>query len=122
MLCRCVWQWQGVKISWDVVNGAAYYYIMKDGTQLRKMAPQDGTQYTDRSVTVGQTYQYKIIVTWDPLHTGSQSTMGRSEEISWTYEKPSVKAYQFNQQQPLLTGSGEAPDMPYGWNGNPLEF
>ena len=28
------------------------------------------------------------------------------------YEKHSVKAYQFNQQQPLLTGSGEVPDMP----------
>ncbi len=30
------------------------------------------------------------------------------------YEKPSMKAYQFNQQQPLLIGSGEGPNLPYG--------
>ena len=44
------------------------------------------------------------------------------KEKKLKYEKPSMKAYQFNQQQPLLTGSGEVPDMPYDWNGNPLEF
>lgn len=81
----------GVNISWDAVKNASCYYIMRDGVQIAKKYSYSGTTHKDSSAVLGNTYVYKIIAVWDPNHIGREESLGKSEEISWTFERPKIE-------------------------------
>ena len=72
----------GVKITWDKVNGAEKYRVFrKDSTGVwKKLADTTSVSYTDTTTVVGETYSYTIrcISSDGSTYTSAYDTKGKS--------------------------------------------
>jgi len=76
---------EGVKISWNAVNGAAKYRVMRkaDGeSKFTALAKVSGTSYTDKTVEAGKTYTYTVrCMDGTGAYIGTYDTVGKDITI-----------------------------------------
>jgi len=77
---------EGIKVSWNALNGAAKYRVMRKAegeSGFSSLAKVTGTSYIDKTVEAGKTYTYTVrCMNEEGKYIGSYDTVGKSATVT----------------------------------------
>ncbi len=90
-----------VIVSWKAVNGAAKYelYRSADGKSFSKLATPTATSFTDKKVSLGSTYSYKVMA----ISSFAKSPLSSAKSVKIPIPAPDFYSFRIFNSKALLT-------------------